>query len=180
MRAYDFSPFYRTANSRSTVDFDRGFDRVANLLDNLVGIDQSKTNYPPYNIEQKSEDQFRITLAVAGFEQNELTIESEQNRLTVSGKKAEADDDTNYLHRGIATRNFERRYQLADYVRVSGAAYRNGLLYIDLVRELPEVMKPRTIQIAIAKEGEAANLTNVSETLGVDKPASESKQQTAA
>jgi molecular chaperone IbpA len=174
MRAYDFSPFYRTTNGRSTL----GFDRVTNMLDNLVDIDQSKSNYPPYNIEQKSDDQFRITLAVAGFEQNELTIESEQNRLTVSGKKEDSDVAVDYLHRGIATRNFERRYQLADHVRVAGAAYRNGLLYIELVRELPEVMKPRTIQIAT--ESELGNIANAAKAVNVDKVEGASNQQNAA
>lgn len=147
MRAYNLSPLYR-----STV----GFDRVANMLDNLVDAEPSKTNYPPYNIEQKSDDEYRITLAVAGFAQSELTIEAEHNQLTVSGKKSDQENEVNYLHHGIATRNFERRFELADHVKVAGANYSNGLLHIDLVRELPEVMKPRAIEIS----NDSKNLPN--------------------
>jgi len=140
MRTLDFSPFYR-----STV----GFDRVANLLDNLATGEANQPNYPPYNIEVAGEDHYRITLALAGFNQNDLEIEAEQNQLTVRGRKPEADsrDDSRFLHRGIATRNFERRFQLADHVRVEKASFENGLLHIELVRELPERMKPRSIAI---------------------------------
>ena len=138
MRHYDFSPLYRSSI---------GFDRVANLLDSMVGAEQVKPAYPPYNIEQKSDDEYRITMAVAGFDQSELTVEAEQNKLTITGKKSDKEDDVNYLHRGIAARNFERRFELADHVRIESATYKNGLLHIDLLRELPEVMKPRTIAI---------------------------------
>mgnify|MGYP003572976555 CR=1 FL=1 len=138
MRNFDLSPLYRTSI---------GFDRVANLLDSLVTAEQSQPNYPPYNIELTGENAYRITMAVAGFSQDDLDIEVEQNHLTVRSTKRSADDEKQYLHRGIAERNFERRFQLADHVRVESANYENGLLHIELVRELPEVLKPRTIAI---------------------------------
>lgn len=152
MRHYDFSPLYRSSI---------GFDRVANLLEGLVGTEQAKPSYPPYNIEQKSDDEYRITMAVAGFDQSELTVEAEQNKLTVTGNKADKEDNRNYLHRGIAARNFERRFELADHVRIDSAAYKNGLLHIDLVRELPEVMKPRTIAIQSEEPQVAEKLEEV-------------------
>ncbi len=136
MRHFDLTPLYRSSI---------GFDRLANVLNNLTSAEQP--SYPPYNIELKSEDEYRITMAVAGFEQRELHIEAEQNRLTIKGEKPVKDDGKQYLHQGIAARNFERRFQLADHVRVEGARHENGLLHIDLVREVPERMKPRTIAI---------------------------------
>ncbi|TQV73432.1 Hsp20 family protein [Exilibacterium tricleocarpae] len=138
MGTFDFSPLYRTAI---------GFDRVANMLDAVTRAEQSQPTYPPYNIELTGEDQYRITMAVAGFDQSELDIQVEQNKLTVTGKKAEAETKPEYLYQGIAGRNFERRFQLADHVRVNDASLENGLLHIDLVREIPEAMKPRRINI---------------------------------
>ncbi|MBB3060765.1 Hsp20 family protein [Microbulbifer rhizosphaerae] len=139
MRNLDFSPLYRTAI---------GFDRMANLLDALTTSEQSQPAYPPYNIELTGEDSYRITMAVAGFEQSELDIQVEQNRLSVSGKKPAESEQRNFLHRGIAARNFERRFQLADHVKVTDASLANGLLHIELVREIPEAMKPRKIAIS--------------------------------
>lgn len=145
MRSFDFSPLYRSAI---------GFDRMANLLDNLSRTEQSQPSYPPYNIELTGEDKYRITMAVAGFEQSELNIEVNQNNLTVSANKQPDDSARTYLHQGIAARSFERRFQLADHVQVTTASFENGLLHIDLVREIPEAMKPRTIQIGVGKEQE--------------------------
>lgn len=143
MRSFDLSPLYRSAI---------GFDRVANLLDSLQSTEQSQPNYPPYNIEVADENEYRISMAVAGFSREELEIEAEQNKLTVRGRKGEQLENRNFLHRGIATRNFERRFQLADHVKVERANYENGLLHIDLVREIPEAMKPRSIAIQAPKE----------------------------
>lgn len=139
MRNLDFSPLYRTAI---------GFDRMASLLDALTTSEQNQPAYPPYNIELTGEDSYRITMAVAGFEQSELDIQVEQNRLTVSGKKPAESEQRNFLHRGIAARNFERRFQLADHVKVTDASLANGLLHIELVREIPEAMKPRKVAIS--------------------------------
>lgn len=151
MQSIDFSPFYR-----STVGFDRLFSR----LDNLVG--QEAKSYPPYNIERLGENAYRISIAVAGFTQGDIAIESKENSLTIKGAKApEAEEKAReFLHRGIAERAFELRFQLAEYVEVTGAALENGLLHIELKRELPESKKPR--QIAInggdkAIEGKKAN-----------------------
>ena len=137
MQTYDFSPFYR-----STV----GFDRVFNRLDTLVG--QEAKTYPPYNIERTGEDAYRISIAVAGFANGDIAIETKENSLVVKGAKAaEADKAREFLHRGIAERAFELRFQLADYVEVHGATLENGLLHLELKRELPESKKPRSIQI---------------------------------
>lgn len=138
MRHFDFTPLYR-----STV----GFDRLANILDQVMTADPSQNTYPPYNIEKTGEDAYRITIAVAGFSDDELNIEAREGTLFVSGRKAESDEGRAFLHRGIATRAFERRFQLADHVRVTGAVTENGLLHIDLVREVPEALKPRRIEI---------------------------------
>ena len=133
----DLSPLYRTAI---------GFDRLAHMLENANRLES--VGYPPYNIEVTGEDNYRITMAIAGFKDDELAIESKQNELTVSGKKSESDEDAQkYLHRGIATRNFDRKFQLADHVHVKGARMEHGLLHIDLFRELPEALKPRSINI---------------------------------
>ncbi|MGI9352938.1 MAG: Hsp20 family protein [Rhizobiaceae bacterium] len=138
MRAIDYSPLYR-----STV----GFDRLFSLLDNMAQGDNSQS-YPPYNIERTGEDAYRITMAVAGFSEDEISLEAKQNALTVTAEKKEADEGENeVLFRGIAARSFERRFQLADYVKVAGAELENGLLHIDLQREIPEEMKPRKIEI---------------------------------
>jgi molecular chaperone IbpA len=138
MRGFDFSPLYR-----STV----GFDRLFATLDQLTSPDNGQT-YPPYNIERTGEDAYRITMAVAGFGENDINIEAKQNSLTVKGEKTvEEGKEGEFLYRGIAARAFERRFQLADYVEVKGASLENGLLHIDLVREIPETMKPRTIAI---------------------------------
>jgi len=138
MAAYDFSPFYR-----STV----GFDRVFSRLDGLVG--QEAKTYPPYNIEKVGADAYRISVAVAGFAEGDIAIESKENNLVVKGAKpADAEDKTReFLHRGIAERAFELRFQLADYVEVAGASLENGLLHIELKRELPESKKARQIPI---------------------------------
>ena len=137
MRNIDLTPFYRSSI---------GFDRLANVLDSLSRADQGPS-YPPYNIELTGEDQYRISMAVAGFMEEEIQISVDQNKLTVAGNKVAEDQKKQYLHQGIAERNFERRFQLADYVRVDQARMENGLLHIELVRELPERMKPRTIAI---------------------------------
>lgn len=138
MQTFDFSPFYR-----STV----GFDRLFNRLDTIVG--QEAKTYPPYNIEKLGEDAWRVSIAVAGFTRDDIAIEAKQNSLTVKGgKPAQSEDDAReYLHRGIATRSFELRYQLGDYVEVTGAALENGLLNIDLKREVPDSKRPRQIPI---------------------------------
>lgn len=140
MRPFDFSPLYR-----STV----GFDHLANLFDTVSRTDQKQAGYPPYNIELLSENHYRISMAVAGFVQNELSIESENHTLTITGKKSDSQSNTTFLHRGIATRNFQRKFQLADHVKVKNARLENGLLHIELEREIPDIMKPRKIDIAV-------------------------------
>ena len=145
MRGLDFTPY-----RRSTVGFDRLFD----FLENSSRAEQD--NYPPFDIEKLSDDSYRITLAVAGFKRDDLDITAQQNMLVISGRRAESRNrDGNFLHVGIATRAFERRFELADFVRVSGADLRDGLLSIELVREIPEAMKPRKIDIG---SGEAQTL----------------------
>jgi len=140
MRHTEFAPFYRSAI---------GFDRLFQMLDQSTGFD-SESTYPPYNIERTGENAYRITLAVAGFSPDELKIEVKEQTLSVSGEKAAEPEGKNYLHRGIAARAFERRYQLADHVDVTGANFENGLLHVDLVRNIPESKKPRTIPIGSA------------------------------
>jgi len=135
----DFAPLYR-----STV----GFDRLVNMLDHIAGDDNG---FPPYNIESVGENEYRISMAVAGFSQGELNVEVKEQTLTVKGQKSPDDREPTYLHRGIATRSFERRFQLADHVEVSGADLTDGLLNIGLVRNVPERMKPRTVEIGISK-----------------------------
>ncbi len=137
MRQFDFAPLYR-----STI----GFDRFAQLLDTVSGVD-AEAGYPPYNIERLGENEYRITMAVAGFNEDEFKVEVKETTLSVSGEKKPDDKERTFLHRGIAARSFERRFQLADYVEVKGADFTNGLLHIDLVRNLPERMKPRSIAI---------------------------------
>ncbi|MDX1423321.1 MAG: Hsp20 family protein [Kiloniellales bacterium] len=139
MRSVDLSPLMR-----ATV----GFDRMMNLLDAQTRLDQGD-GYPPYNIEKLGEDSYRITMAVAGFGEADLDVTVKENSLTIKGKKAEAEPDkVKYLYRGIATRSFERRFELADHIKVTGARLDNGVLSLELVREVPEAMKPRTIKIA--------------------------------
>jgi molecular chaperone IbpA len=140
MRNFDFSPLYRSAI---------GFDRMANLLDNLTRTEQNQPSYPPYNIELTGEDQYRITMAVAGFDRSEINIEVNQNLLTVAGNKIQEQEQRAYLHQGIAARSFERRFQLADHVQVISADYENGLLHVELQRIIPEAMKPRQIPINV-------------------------------
>jgi molecular chaperone IbpA len=137
MRQFDLAPLYR-----STV----GFDRLAKLMDSVGGLDAD--GYPPYNIERLGDNEYRITMAVAGFDKDEFKIDVKEQALVVSGEKKPEAEERVFLHRGIAARSFERRFQLADYVEVKGAEFTNGLLHIDLVRNLPERMKPRTISIA--------------------------------
>ncbi len=138
MRAFDLTPLYR-----STI----GFDRLGSLLDTLGTFDTDAPSYPPYNIERVGENEYRISMAVAGFGEGDLDIGVRENTLTIRGAKTAEQDDTTYLHRGIAARSFERRFQLADHVEVTGAVLENGLLHVDLKRELPEAMKPRSIKI---------------------------------
>jgi molecular chaperone IbpA len=150
MRTVDFSPLYRSVV---------GFDRLAALLE-AAAKTESATGYPPYNIETVGEHAYRIEIAVAGFKADELDVQVKENLLTVSGKKAANDEGKRYLHRGLAERNFERRFQLADYVIVTGAELKDGLLSLELRRELPESLKPRRIEIATGAsqgliEGEA-------------------------
>jgi molecular chaperone IbpA len=145
MRQYDLSPLYR-----STV----GFDRLFSMLDQMSGPDGANS-YPPYNIERTGDNAYRISVAVAGFNERDIAIEVKENGLTVRGeKKASEERKTDVLYQGIAARTFERRFQLADYVQVTGAALENGLLHIDLVREIPEAKKARQIPITVG--GKAA------------------------
>ncbi len=138
MRTFDLAPLYR-----ATV----GFDQIADMMDRLVSSDAGASNYPPYNIEKVAEDGWRISIAVAGFAAADLNVELRENALIVTGRKSEDDAERHFLHRGIATRAFERRFTLADHVRVSGASHEDGMLHIDLVREVPEALKPRRIEI---------------------------------
>jgi molecular chaperone IbpA len=139
MRTFDLAPLYR-----STV----GFDRLFSMLDNVAGFDAG-SSYPPYNIERTGENTYRITLAVAGFAENDISIEAKQNTLTIKGEKQAKTDEKKgeVLYQGIAGRAFERVFQLAEHVEVKGAALENGLLHVDLVRQVPEAMKPRRIAI---------------------------------
>jgi molecular chaperone IbpA len=142
MRNYDFSPLFR-----STV----GFDRLARLADTASRVDEAQLGYPPYNIEKLGEDAYRVTMAVAGFNSDEVEITLNENTLTVAGVAKPEVKPVQYLHHGIARRAFERRFQLADHIKVKGAALTNGLLDIDLVREVPETLKPRKIAITAAE-----------------------------
>ena len=139
MRHFDLTPLYR-----STI----GFDRLGSLLDTLTSLDGEAPSYPPYNIERVGENDYRISMAVAGFGTGDLDIEVKETTLSIRGEKKTEQEDTTFLHRGIASRNFERRFQFADHVVVKGAVLEHGLLHVDLVRELPEAMKPRSIPIA--------------------------------
>jgi molecular chaperone IbpA len=150
MRTFDFAPLYRSVV---------GFDRLADLLESAA-TETASTGYPPYNIERTAENEYRIEIAVAGFRPDELNVEVKENLLTVQGRKAANDEAKTYLHRGLAERNFERRFQLADYVVVTDANLADGLLSLSLKRELPEALKPRRIDIGTGKatliEGEGS------------------------
>lgn len=143
MRSYDFAPLYRSSV---------GFDQLANLMDRVLSNDVSQPSYPPYNIEKTDDDAYRISIAVAGFSADDLGIEVKENALVVTARKAEDTNEATYLHRGIATRAFERRFHLADHVRVVGASHEDGMLHIDLEREIPEALKPRRIAISSGKQ----------------------------
>jgi molecular chaperone IbpA len=138
MTTLDFSPLFR-----STI----GFDRLSRLVEAAARAD-SAAGYPPYNIEVTGEDSYRLSMAVAGFAPSDLDVQVQENALIVTGKAQQEEDATRYLHRGIARRAFERRFQLADTIKVTGASFDNGMLHVELVREIPEAMKPRTIKIA--------------------------------
>lgn len=163
MRQVDFSPLYR-----STV----GFDRLFNMFDTMTQP-ESVQSYPPYNIERLSENSYRISMAVAGFSEDEIDIEAQRNQLTVKGEKSREEDDSetsDFLYRGIASRSFERRFQLADHVEVVGAQLQNGLLHIELKREIPEEMKPRKIAVQAIK---ASNLNKRVRKHDIDVEAAE-------
>jgi molecular chaperone IbpA len=144
MQAFDFSPLFR-----STV----GFDRLTRLLDSATRVDDSALSYPPYNIEQTGEDSYRIVMAVAGFGDSDLTLTQQGNSLLIWGKHEKPAEEKKFLYRGIAGRAFERRFELADHIKVVGAKLTNGLLNVELVREVPEAMKPRSIKIGNGVEG---------------------------
>ena len=138
MRAQFLSPLPR---------YSVGFDRVDRLLDAVSRMDEASLTYPPYNIEKTGEDDYRITMAVAGFDESEIDVTQQENVLLIHGKAHDDESDKTFLHRGIARRAFERRFELADTVRVTGASFVNGLLSVELVREIPEARKPRKIEI---------------------------------
>ena len=142
MDRFDFSPLFR-----STI----GFDRLTRLVDAATRVDNSALAYPPYNIEKTGEDAYRLTMAVAGFSPDELDITVQENTLLVTGKAKKEQEGSNYLHRGIARRAFERRFSLADHIKVVGASLGNGMLHVDLTREVPEAAKPRKIEIGTAQ-----------------------------
>jgi molecular chaperone IbpA len=153
MRSFDFAPFYR-----STV----GFDRLFSMLDQVGGVEGSAPSYPPYNIERSGENAYRISVAVAGFTDADLSIEVKENTLRIRGEQTNDEEKSgDVLYQGIAARNFERSFQLADHVQVKGASLENGLLHVDLVREIPEAMKPRAIPIASSAKLLAVKPTNV-------------------
>ena len=139
MRNFDFAPLYR-----ATV----GFDQIADMMDRVLSSEVNETTYPPYNIEKTADDAYRISIAVAGFSEQDLGVELREGQLIVTARK-QSEDETQrtFLHRAIATRAFERKFQLADHVRVTGATHADGMLHIDLVREMPEALKPRQIEI---------------------------------
>ncbi|MTJ80180.1 MAG: Hsp20 family protein [Telmatospirillum sp.] len=147
MRTFDFTPLFR-----STV----GFDHLARMLDSAARVDEQTFAYPPYNIEKLGEDKYRITMAIAGFAESDLEITAQDHTLIIIGHARKEEASAQYLHRGIAGRSFERRFELADYVRPAGATLVNGLLHVDLVREVPEAMKPRRIEISSRGTGPTA------------------------
>ena len=143
MQRFDLAPLYR-----ATV----GFDQLADMMDRVLTQDVGHQTYPPYNIEKTDDDSYRISIAVAGFSDEDLMIEVKEKALVVTGRKSEDKTARTFLHRGIATRAFERRFHLADHVRVEGASHTDGMLHIDLTREIPEALKPRRIEIAKADQ----------------------------
>lgn len=151
MRNFDLAPLYR-----ATV----GFDQIADLMDRVLTDTATAPSYPPYNIEKTAEDSWRISIAVAGFSEDDLSVEVRENALLVSARKASEEEDRVYLHRGIANRAFERRFALADHVHVTGASHINGMLHIDLVRQVPEALKPRRIAISAGDTVEAKAVTS--------------------
>ena len=151
MTNFDLSPLLR-----GTV----GFDRLMGLLENTGRPEETAAGYPPYNIEKMDEDSYAITMAVAGFSEDELTITAKEGSLVVEGKKQKEENPTTYLHRGIATRAFQRSFQLADHIKVVGAELENGLLTINLVREIPEAKKPKTITISNTNKNKPKKLEN--------------------
>lgn len=140
MRTLDLTPLFRSSV---------GFDRINQMFESALRIDEAAPSYPPYNIERRGENQYRITMAVAGFEEQDLSVSTQDNMLVIrgSGRKVEEGDEPVMLHRGIAKRSFDRRFQLADHIRVSAAHLDHGLLHVDLLREVPEALKPREIKI---------------------------------
>lgn len=144
MRNFDPTPLFRASV---------GFDRIADMMDRMLAAENGQPSYPPYNIEKTDENAYRISIAVAGFAADELNVEVKDSALVIAGRKAEDEAGRTWLHRGIATRAFERRFQLADHVRVSGATHADGMLHVDLVREIPEALKPRRIEIARNAQG---------------------------
>ncbi len=138
MRRFDLAPLHR-----ATV----GFDQIADMMDRILADTAQTPSYPPYNIEKTADDGWRISIAVAGFSEDDLTVEVRESELVVSARKSDEAESRTYLHRGIANRAFERRFTLADHVRVTGASHVNGMLHIDLLREVPEALKPRRIEI---------------------------------
>ena len=158
MRNYDFTPLYR-----ATV----GFDRITDLMDRVLSSDVSQPTYPPYNIEKTAENAYRISIAAAGFAQEDLTVEVKENTLHVTARRAADDAQHTYLHRGIATRAFDRRFALADHVRVTGAVHDLGMLHIDLLRETPEALKPRRIEIGKGAADGAKTIEGLAETVTV-------------
>ena len=155
MRTYDLTPLYR-----ATV----GFDRIADMMDRVTAADSGQAGYPPYNIEKTDENAYCISIAVAGFTADELNVEVRENALVVAAKKAKDDAKRTFLHRGIATRAFDRTFQLADHVHVTGARHENGMLHIELERQVPEALKPRRIEIAGEASGAQA-IEGTSETV---------------
>ena len=151
MRSFDYSPLFRSSI---------GFDRMTRLLDAAARHDDAAFSYPPYNIETTGENAYRITMAVAGFSESDITITAQDNSLVVTGKIAKTEEEKKFLHRGIAGRAFERRFELAEHIRVSGASLVNGLLHVDLVKEVPEAKKPRTVKIETVAPKSATVLEN--------------------
>jgi molecular chaperone IbpA len=141
MRTFDFAPMHR-----ATI----GFDQITDIMDRVMSKDVSANTYPPYNIEKTADDAYRISIAVAGFSDADLSVEVKEGALFISARKVDEGVERSYLHRGIATRAFERRFHLADHVRVTGASHEDGMLHIELTREVPEALKPRQIEIARA------------------------------
>ncbi len=141
MRNFDPTPLFRASV---------GFDRIADMMDRMLAAEPAQPGYPPYNIEKTDENAYRISVAVAGFSAEELAVEVKENALVITARKADEDEGRSYLHRGIATRAFERRFQLADHVKVTAATHVDGMLHVDLVREIPEALKPRRIEITRA------------------------------